>query len=42
MSVRDPICGMVVDSEKAEFKVEVWGRANYFCSEYYIHMDTCD
>ena len=29
----DPICGMVVDPEKAEFKTEKDGQTYYFCSE---------
>lgn len=35
--VRDPICGMPVDSEKTEFKVDFWGVTYYFCSEYCMH-----
>lgn len=30
---KDPICGMVVDPEKAEFKTEKDGQTYYFCSE---------
>jgi starch phosphorylase len=37
MNVKDPVCGMPVDSEKTEFKVDVWGREYYFCSEYCMH-----
>jgi len=32
--VRDPVCGMPVDPEKAKFKAEFGGRIYYFCSEY--------
>jgi len=35
--VRDPICGMPVDPEKTEFKVDFWGITYYFCSEYCMH-----
>ncbi len=34
LTVRDPICGMVVDPKKTEFKATVRGRQHYFCSEY--------
>ena len=34
MIMKDPLCGMLVDPEKAEFKVEVRGRVYYFCSEH--------
>jgi YHS domain-containing protein len=30
--VKDPICGMEVDEEKAKFKVEYRGKTYYFCS----------
>ncbi len=29
----DPICGMPIDTEKAQFKAEIRGGAYYFCSE---------
>jgi len=35
--VRDPVCGMPVDAEKTEFKVDFWGIPYYFCSEYCMH-----
>ena len=31
---RDPVCGMPIDEEKAEFKAELRGRTYYFCSAY--------
>ena len=34
MIVKDPICGLPVEPEKAEFRVEVRGRTYYFCSEH--------
>jgi starch phosphorylase len=37
MTIIDPVCGMPVDPEKSEFKVDVWGRKYYFCSEYCMH-----
>ncbi|MFX1521741.1 MAG: YHS domain-containing protein, partial [Promethearchaeota archaeon] len=37
MIVRDPFCGMPVDPEKTEFKVEVWGKVYYFCDERCMH-----
>jgi len=37
MTVIDPVCGMPVDPEKSEFKVDVWGRKYFFCSEYCMH-----
>jgi starch phosphorylase len=37
MNVKDPVCGMPVDPEKTEFKVDVWGREYCFCSEYCMH-----
>jgi starch phosphorylase len=37
MTVIDPVCGMPVDPEKTEFKVDVWGRKYYFDSEYCMH-----
>jgi YHS domain-containing protein len=37
MTVMDPVCGMPLDPEKSEFKVDVWGRNYYFCSEYCMH-----
>jgi starch phosphorylase len=33
MMVRDPVCGMSLDPEKAKFKTEVRGKVYYFCSE---------
>ncbi|MFQ6074960.1 MAG: alpha-glucan family phosphorylase [Candidatus Bathyarchaeia archaeon] len=32
--IRDPVCGMPLDKETAEFKAEVRRRTYYFCSEY--------
>jgi starch phosphorylase len=32
--VKDPTCGVPVDPEKTEFKVERWGKEYYFCSHY--------
>jgi starch phosphorylase len=32
--VKDPMCGVPVDPEKTEFKVEKWGKTYYFCSHY--------
>lgn len=29
----DPICGMPLDTEKAQFKVEIRGGIYYFCNE---------
>jgi starch phosphorylase len=37
MSVIDPVCGMSVDSETTEFKVERWGKTYYFCNEFCRH-----
>jgi starch phosphorylase len=34
MIVKDPICGLPVEPEIAEFKVEVRGRTYYFCSDH--------
>jgi len=34
MIVKDPACGLPLDSEKVEFKAEVRGRTYYFCSEH--------
>jgi starch phosphorylase len=34
LTAKDPICGLPVEPEKAEFKVEVRGRTYYFCSEH--------
>ncbi len=31
--IRDPVCGMPVNPDRTEFKVDVRGRAYYFCSE---------
>jgi starch phosphorylase len=32
--VKDPTCGVPVDPQKTQFKVERWGREYYFCSHY--------
>lgn len=32
MLVKDPICGMMVDPEKAPAKAEYKGRTFYFCA----------
>ena len=32
MTVKDPICGMMVDENKAKFRSEHEGRTFYFCS----------
>jgi starch phosphorylase len=37
MIVRDPVCGLPVDSEKTNFKAEVRGKVYYFCSEDDMH-----
>jgi starch phosphorylase len=37
MTVIDPVCGMPIDPEKSEFKVDMWGKKYYFCSEYCMH-----
>ena len=34
MIIMDPLCGMPVDSDKTQFKANVWGKSYYFCSEY--------
>ncbi|MCW4019946.1 MAG: alpha-glucan family phosphorylase [Candidatus Bathyarchaeota archaeon] len=34
MIVKDPICGIPVETEGAEFQAEVRGRPYYFCSEH--------
>lgn len=31
--VKDPVCGMEVDPDKAEYKSEYKGEVYYFCSE---------
>lgn len=31
--VRDPVCGMMVDSQTAEFKAEFKGQTYYFCND---------
>lgn len=33
MSAKDPVCGMVIETEDAVGKVEHEGRTYYFCSE---------
>ncbi len=30
--VMDPVCGMVIDKEKAKYKIVYKGRIYYFCS----------
>ena len=37
MSVKDPVCGMPLDPEKTEFKVEFLAKQYYFDSEYCMH-----
>jgi starch phosphorylase len=37
MIVKDPLCGMPVDSEKTAFKAETLGKVYYFCSEQCMH-----
>lgn len=37
MTVIDPVCGMPLDPEKAQFKADVRGRTYYFDSEYCMH-----
>ena len=37
MTVIDPVCGMPLDPDKTQFKVDVRGRAYYFDSEYCMH-----
>jgi starch phosphorylase len=32
--VKDPTCGVPVDPEKTQFRVEKWGKTYYFCSHY--------
>jgi len=32
--IRDPVCGMPIEPEKAKFKAEFGGKLYYFCSEY--------
>lgn len=34
MTAKDPICGLPVEPERAEFRVEIRGRTYYFCSEH--------
>jgi Cu+-exporting ATPase len=31
--VKDPVCGMVVDTEKTPFRCEAGGQTVYFCAE---------
>ncbi len=33
-TVRDPVCGMPLEPEKAKFEAEFSGKVYYFCSEY--------
>jgi starch phosphorylase len=41
MMVKDPICGTPVDTEKAKYTVELWGRKYYFdgatCARHFQH-----
>jgi len=37
MSTKDPACGMLVDPDKTEFKVERWGKTYHFCNEFCLH-----
>jgi starch phosphorylase len=37
VSVKDPVCGMPLDPEKTEFKVEFLTKQYYFDSEYCMH-----
>jgi len=37
VTVIDPVCGMPLDPEKAQFKADVRGRTYYFDSEYCMH-----
>ncbi|MFX1521711.1 MAG: alpha-glucan family phosphorylase [Promethearchaeota archaeon] len=37
MSMLDPSCGMPVDPETTNFKVERWGKTYYFCNEFCKH-----
>lgn len=30
---KDPVCGMQVDEEEAEFRTEYKGKTYYFCAE---------
>jgi starch phosphorylase len=32
--VKDPTCGVPVDPEKTQFRVDKWGKTYYFCSHY--------
>ena len=32
--MKDPVCGMDVDTDKAEFMAEREGKWYYFCSDY--------
>lgn len=34
MRVTDPVCGMTIDSEMAEFREDLSGRSYHFCSEF--------
>lgn len=38
MIVKDPICGVPVDSNKTEFRANVRGRTYYFCSDNCLHI----
>ncbi len=40
MIVKDPICGVPVDSDKTEFRASVRGRTYYFCSDNCRHIFT--
>jgi len=37
VTVIDPVCGMPLDSDKTQFKVDVRGKRYYFDSEYCMH-----
>uniref|UniRef100_UPI00257E8A9C YHS domain-containing protein n=1 Tax=Candidatus Borrarchaeum sp. TaxID=2846742 RepID=UPI00257E8A9C len=37
MNTIDPVCGMPIDPEITEFKVERWGKTYYFCNEFCLH-----
>jgi starch phosphorylase len=38
MIEKDPLCGIPVDPEQAQFKIEAWGSMYYFCSERCMHL----
>jgi YHS domain-containing protein len=37
MRVKDPPCGTLVDAGETAFRLELRGKAYYFCSEYCQH-----